>query len=141
MGKRRRRRKMIPVPVASMGDIAFLLIIFFMVCSKFAKDPGVATELPTTIEVTELDDYPLIVVIDKEGTIYFQGEEVGSAKDIEYEVQAFIESIESDDPKLRTVLFRCDRTVIGTHLYEPVIEAIAKGGGRIAAVGKESGSD
>ena len=123
---------MIPVPVTSMGDIAFLLIIFFMVCSRFAKDPGVVIEPPTTVEVDELDDYPLIVLIDKDSQIYFQGEPIASADMVEGEVRRFVEGKEDD--KLRTVLFRCDRNV-GKHVFEPVIEAIAQGGGRIAAVG------
>jgi len=57
---------MIPVPVASMGDIAFLLIIFFMVCSRFAKDPGVSIDPPTTVDVNKLDDYPIVVLIDRD---------------------------------------------------------------------------
>ena len=65
---------MIVLPVASMGDIAFLLIIFFMVCSRFAKDPGVDINAPTTLDVTKLDDYPIVVLIDKENNLFFQGE-------------------------------------------------------------------
>ena len=129
---------MIPVPVASMGDIAFLLIIFFMVCSRFAKDPGVRIEAPTTIEVDELDDYPLVVLIDEEAQIYFQGEPIASAEMVEEEIRRFVEG--KEDKKLRTVLFRCDRTV-KKHVFEPVIEAIAQGGGRIAAVGDPSGTE
>jgi biopolymer transport protein ExbD len=134
--KRRKRRKMIPVPVASMGDIAFLLIIFFMVCSRFAKDPGVSIDAPTTGEVSKLDDYPIIVLIDKEARIYFQGEPIASAEQVEEEIRRFMDG--KEDEKARTVLFRCDRRVVGTHLYQPVIEAIAKGGGEIAAVGDPS---
>jgi len=133
--KRRKRRKMIPVPVASMGDIAFLLIIFFMVCSRFAKDPGVSIDPPTTVEVSKLDDYPVVVLIDKEARIYFQGKPIDSAEQVEEEVRRFVEG--KDDEKSRTVLFRCDRSV-GKRIFEPVIEAIAKGGGRIAAVGEPS---
>jgi len=136
--KRRKRRKMIPVPVASMGDIAFLLIIFFMVCSRFAKDPGVSIDAPTTVEVSKLDDYPIVVLIDKEAQIYFQGEPIASAEQVEEEVRRFVEG--KDDEKSRTVLFRCDRSV-DKRFFEPVIEAIAKGGGRIAAVGEPSRND
>ena len=135
MKKRRRRRTTILVPVASMGDIAFLLIIFFMVCSRFAKDPGVNIDAPTTIEVTKLDDFPIVVLIDSEGTIFFQGEQIAGAEQVENEVRALVEG--KTNQKARTVLFRCDRTV-GKHIFEPVIEAIAKGGGQIAAAGDKS---
>ena len=133
MSHRRKRRKMIPVPVASMGDIAFLLIIFFMVCSRFAKDPGVSIEAPTTVEVSKLDDYPIIVLIDQQAQIYFQGKPIDSAGQVEEEVRRLVEG--KDDEKSRTVLFRCDRSV-DKRIFEPVIEAIAKGGGRVAAVGE-----
>ncbi len=136
MGKRRRRKRVaILVPVASMGDIAFLLIIFFMVCSQFAKDPSVPIAPPTTVDVDELDDYPMVVLIDVEGRLYFQGEVIASPKEIESEVRQLVEN--TDNVKMQTVLLRCDRDV-ERHVFEPVIEAIAKGGGRIAAVGKES---
>jgi biopolymer transport protein ExbD len=126
---------MISPPVTSMGDIAFLLIIFFMVCSQFAKDPGAQHELPTTIDVNELDDYPIVVLIDKESQIYFQGEPVASAEVVEDEIRRFLEG--KDDDHMRTVMFRCDRNV-GKHIFEPVIEAIAQAGGRVAAVGDQS---
>jgi biopolymer transport protein ExbD len=129
---------MIPVPVASMGDIAFLLIIFFMVASRFAKDPGVSIDPPTTVEVDKLDDYPIVVLIDQESQIYFQGEPIDSAGQVEEEVRRLVEG--QEDYKSRTVLFRCDQSV-GKNVFEPVIEAIAKGGGRIAAVGEPSKND
>jgi len=131
----KRRRTLIFVPVASMGDIAFLLIIFFMVCSRFAKEAGVKIDPPISIDVDKLDDYPMVVAIDGSGNIYFQGWKVSDAKELEAEVSAFVEGKTTD--RAKTVIFRCDRTV-GKKTFEPVIEAIAKGGGRIAAVGKKT---
>ena len=138
MKKKARRRTTILVPVASMGDIAFLLIIFFMVCSRFAKDPGVPIDAPTTPEVTKLDDYPIVVAIDPKGNIFFQGKQISGPKQVEDEVRKFVEGKTAE--KTRTVLFRCDREV-GKIVFEPVIEAIAKGGGRIAAVGEKSNDE
>ena len=34
----RKKRRSVTVPVASMGDIAFLLIIFFLVCSSILSN-------------------------------------------------------------------------------------------------------
>ncbi len=121
--------------VSSMGDIAFLLIIFFMVCSRFAKDPGVNIDSPTTFKVDKLDDYPIVVLIDAKGNIYFQGKPITGPEALEAEVQKLTQ--EATNEKMRTVLFRCDRNV-RKHVFEPVIEAIAKGGGRIAAAGDKS---
>ena len=73
------------IPTASMADIAFLLIIFFMVCSRFAKDPGVKIDPPTTRNVSQLDDFPMVVLIDEKGNLYFQGQKVAGHEQIEEE--------------------------------------------------------
>ena len=44
--RRKRKKQAISVPTASMGDIAFLLIIFFMVCSKFSQDVAIKLKPP-----------------------------------------------------------------------------------------------
>ena len=36
--RRKKKRRTVPVPIASMGDIAFLLIIFFLIYSEASKD-------------------------------------------------------------------------------------------------------
>ncbi len=138
MKKPRRRRAKILVPVASMGDIAFLLVIFFVLCSHIPKSPGTHVDPPTTPEVSELDDYPTVVVIDDEGRIFVKGKRIDSAEQVEEEIREAIAGKTSD--RDTTVIFRCDRTR-NQHLFEPVIEAIAKGGGRIALVGVKSKSE
>ena len=126
---------MVFIPVASMGDIAFLLIIFFLLCSHFAKDPGVPITPATTPKVEKLQPYPIVVLIDAKGRIYFQGEKFATADQVESGVRELTDRATTEEA--RTVLFRCDRSV-RKHVFEPVIEAIAKGGGRIAAVGEKS---
>jgi len=47
MNFRRRRRSRAPaVSIVSMADIAFLLIIFFMVTTSFTRDPQLEVQLP-----------------------------------------------------------------------------------------------
>lgn len=127
---------MLLVPVASMADIAFLLIIFFVLCSRITRDPmRIPIDPPTTPTVDSLEDYPMVVQVEADGQIYFQGKEVGGHEQVEEAVRTMVEGVK--DERARTVLLRCDRSV-AKHVFEPVIEAIAKGGGRIAAVGEES---
>ena len=135
MKKKRRHRAAIIVPVASMGDIAFLLIIFFMICSRFAKEAGEKIHPPDTVDVTKLEEYPMIVSIDETGKIHFQGWEVPNAGALESNIRAQVEG--KTTVRAKTVIFRCDRKV-EKDVFEPVLEAIAKGGGRIAAVGDET---
>jgi biopolymer transport protein ExbD len=47
-----RRQSKVDIPTASTGDIAFLLIIFFMVSTVFRKESGLSVTLPEA-EATE----------------------------------------------------------------------------------------
>lgn len=116
-----------------MGDIAFLLIIFFMVCSNFAKESGINLSPPNFPDLEELKQTAVQVSIDEGGQIYLNGQTVDS-KGIEYGVMALLEG--ESNAAHRVVLFKCDRTC-DKAVFEPVIEAISKGGGVIAAMGEE----
>ena len=45
--ERRRRSRAPAVSIVSMADIAFLLIIFFMVTTSFTRDPQLEVQLPS----------------------------------------------------------------------------------------------
>lgn len=138
---RRKQRRRVPVPTASMGDIAFLLIIFFLVCSEVSKD---TTDIQVTLPVSERVERTKAAVaarvaIDQAGQIYFDGSRVESVKDVEWGLRAVLTNTVIDDQ--RHVLFRCDAAVT-KETFEPVLKAIAEAGGIIEAVGdkKESGT-
>ena len=123
------------VPVASMGDIAFLLIIFFLLASEFAKDKDLPITPPTSAQVTKNKVVVAArVAIDSEGVIYLDGTRVESAKDIEWGVRALLVSTVSDEQ--RHVQFKCDAT-LSKETFEPVLKAIAEAGGMIEAVGEK----
>ncbi len=130
----RKKRKPIPVPIASMGDIAFLLIIFFLVCSEAIKDKSnLPVELPQSEHVaTPKVTVAAYVTIDENGEIHFDGARVDSAKDIEWGVRALLTNTVSDDQ--RHVQFKCDKNQ-PKEIYQPVIQAIVEGGGILEAVG------
>ncbi|MGB2820260.1 MAG: biopolymer transporter ExbD [Phycisphaerae bacterium] len=130
----RRHRAQIIIPVVSMGDIAFLLIIFFILCSNFAKKAGKNVEPPVAPRLEALPKPRIYVAVDSERRLYFQGKLIGSAGEIEAELSHNIDPNASVDA--RTVIFECDRSVT-KDVFEPILESIAKGGGIIGAVGKE----
>lgn len=123
------------MPVASMGDIAFLLIIFFLLLSEFAKDKDLPINLPTSPEVEKIEEVVAArVAIDGDGIIYFDGDRVDSPKDIEWGIRALLSKTVADDQ--RHVEFKCD-AALPKETFEPVLKAIAEGGGIIEAVGEE----
>ena len=135
--KLRKSRRVAPaVPLASMGDIAFLLTIFFILTSNFAKDDTRNIKPPSATELAELENQNVSVSIDGDGGVFFNGRPVASPATIEAGVAGFLAG--KKDPKDRIVVFRCDQSV-DKKVFEPVLAAISKGGGVIAAVGEKSG--
>ena len=133
----RKKRKPVPVPIASMGDIAFLLIIFFLVCSEVSKDnSNIQVTLPFS-EHVDKNEFPVAarIALDEGGQIYFDGVQVESAKDVEWGVRALLTNTVSDDQ--RHVQFKCD-AAIPKEQFQPVLKAIAEAGGIIEAVGEKS---
>ena len=117
-----------------MGDIAFLLIIFFMICSNFAKEAGIPVRPPHSPSIERVKQASTIVTIDAEGKVYFQGRRVADARSIEAEVGETLKNAASREGRM--VLFRCDRAV-GREVFEPVMDAITRAGGVIVAVGEK----
>jgi biopolymer transport protein ExbD len=120
-----------------MGDIAFLLIIFFLVCSETSKDRSDLEVTPPVSEHVRKNKLPVVarVTIDKTGTIYFDGDRIDNAKDVEWGVRSLLTRTVSDDQ--RHVQFKCDAT-LPKESFEPVLQAIAAAGGIIEAVGEEA---
>jgi biopolymer transport protein ExbD len=118
-----------------MGDIAFLLIIFFLVCSEAVKDNSkVPVALPFSEHVEKTEATVVArVTIDENGEIHFDGSRVESAKDVEWGVRALLTNTVSDDQ--RHVQFKCDKSQ-PKEVFQPVLQAIAEAGGIIEAVGE-----
>lgn len=131
---RKKKRRTVSVPVASMGDIAFLLIIFFLVCSEESKEKSMDVVLPKSDYVEKVKTQVAArVSIDKDGAIYFNGDRVDGPKDVEWGVRAVLARTISDDQ--RHVQFKCHAGHV-REVFEPVMQAIAEAGGIIEAVGE-----
>ncbi len=130
-----KKRRKVAVPIASMGDIAFLLIIFFMVCSEISKDRPKPMTLPWS-EFVEKEEVNVVarVQIDEDGQIWLDGYQYDSPKDIEWGVRALTANTTDDEE--RKVQFSCDAN-LPKEQFEPVLEAIAAGGGILMAVGED----
>jgi biopolymer transport protein ExbD len=133
----RKKRRSVPVPIASMGDIAFLLIIFFMVCSEVSKDNSKAQLTLPFSQYVEKIEIPVVarIAVDENAEIFFDGYRVDSPKDVEMGIRALLTNTVSDDQ--RHVQFKCD-AALPKESFEPVIKAIAEGGGIIEAVGENT---
>jgi biopolymer transport protein ExbD len=135
MARRKKARRTSDVPVASMGDIAFLLIIFFLLLSEFNKDKPVPMTLPKSGLVEKNKEKPRArVAIDEDGQIYIDGRKVADSSEVEHTLAAKLKDTLSDDQ--RHVQFKCDMSMT-KDIYEPVLQAIAEAGGIIDAIGEK----
>ena len=64
------------IPMASMADIAFLLIIFFLLTSTFVRDTGLNIKLPKADTSQQLPKKAVTVQIDRDGQIRLNGRPV-----------------------------------------------------------------
>lgn len=61
------------IPVAAMADIAFLLIIFFLLTSTFAKDTGLDINLPRAATSQDLPKRDVTIWITRTGEVHIGG--------------------------------------------------------------------
>ncbi len=85
--KKKRRFRRGEIPTASMADIAFLLLIFFLVTTTIDMDKGLGIVLPAEGEEIEIKkDNILNCLINSSGNVLLGGEPI-KIKDIGKEVR------------------------------------------------------
>ena len=125
----KRRKKSLPIiPTASMGDIAFLLIIFFMLASNFMKSANVKAEEPASPDVEQQEPALVSVIYDQEGKLWLQGVEIGMS-----ELAGGVQVAVGDDRKL-PVHVKIDKASTGVD-FLPVIRSLSEAGVRIMLTG------
>ena len=110
----------------AMGDIAFLLLIFFVILAKAQDDSHIIWEPAADEELEQAKNYKASVVIDVKNETYLNGQSIAQAQ-----LEGRLAELLGDaEPTKRTVLLKVhkDATVLQ---FEPVIEAVSKSGGEI----------
>ena len=70
---RKRKRADLVLPLTSFGDIAFLMIIFFMLASNFMKSANIEIDKPHGVELEQQESPKCSVIIDKDRMIWYEG--------------------------------------------------------------------
>jgi len=78
---RRRKRMAMFVSVVAMGDIAFLLIIFFILAGNFMKDNMKFTP-PDSMDVETHEPAQVTVVMDESRDLWLQGVRLDSIREL-----------------------------------------------------------
>ena len=125
----RRRRLSVFIPTASMGDIAFLLIIFFMVTSNFIKESHVNIDWAASRDVERLKESLISVSIDKASNVWLQGQSC-EIQALEGAVRELVHGRSGE-----VVMLKVDKNVLHEK-YGEVIMALSKAEVEIALAGE-----
>lgn len=72
MGKIKVHRASTSIDMTPMVDLAFLLVTFFMLTTKFAPDEPVAVDMPTSVADIKIPDTDILTItISKDGAVFF----------------------------------------------------------------------
>jgi biopolymer transport protein ExbD len=133
MGVRRKKRMPAIVPLASMGDIAFLLIIFFILASIPKGDPKLTRAEAENLG--EIEKTSTSVVMDEDGQCYLQNEKVATEALTGLLKSHFADPNQKGD---RRVVVEIDRN-LPYETYKHVYSSVSEAGGIVMAQGLEKG--
>ena len=116
----------------AMGDIAFNLLIFFVILAR-ATDDSHLQWTPAQAENLQTAGHSAVsVLIDKDNKLYLNGQQVGIA-----ELSGHIETALGNSPQgERTVLLKVHSDTLAQR-FEPVIEAVSEAGGDLVHIVEE----
>jgi len=122
--KIQRKKLTASIPSFAMGDIGFLLLIFFVILARAQDDSHVQWQ-PANLKEVEMVASPLAsVTIDTGFKTYLDGKQISND-----ELASSLASLLGDSPAgQRYVFLKVHREAKATH-FEPVIAAISEAGG------------
>jgi biopolymer transport protein ExbD len=127
-----RRKTRAEVPSMAMGDIAFNLLIFFVILARASDDSHLQWTPAKVSNLKTAGNATVSVLIDKDSKLYLNGQQVGIA-----ELANLIEVELGDAPQgKRTVLVKIHSDTLAQR-FEPVIEAISEAGGDLVHIVEE----
>lgn len=69
--------KLEEINISPLVDIAFILLIFFIVTSVFVEETGVEIQKPQATSAVNLEKNAILIAITAEGKVIYAGREVG----------------------------------------------------------------
>ena len=120
------------VPSVAMGDIAFNLLIFFVILARATDDSHVKWEPAQAAALESTRGSKISVAIDRENKLFLNGQAIGQPQ-----LASRIEELLGDAPAgKRIVLLKVHKDATAMY-YEPVIESISEAGGDLVHVLEE----
>ncbi len=134
--KIRRRKLEVMAPAVAMADIAFNLVLFFLILARTQDESHIKWEAARVPSVQTLPQSNVSVVIEKikgnkdRAELYLNGIEMGDIKTLGSSLEKMLAD---KQPGQRTVLLKVHKDTPAA-TFEKVIEAISQAGGELTHV-------
>ncbi|MCA9113522.1 MAG: biopolymer transporter ExbD [Planctomycetaceae bacterium] len=116
----------------AMGDIAFNLLIFFVILARAEDDSHLQWVPAEAAELQSAGHAQVSVLVDTDNKLYLNGQEVGISQ-----LSGSIEEKLGDAPSgERVVLVKVHRDTTAVR-FEPIIEAVSQAGGDLVHIVEE----
>ena len=122
---KRRERIKVQVPLTSLIDIVFLLLIYFLLTTNFMVEEGIKIKLPQAKAAAPQTEEVITVYVDQQGRAFLGTQEVSIARLFD----RLKDMIGGRENKL--VVVRADRAVILNKAVKVMDVAKAAGAGRL----------
>lgn len=123
--RKRKVRLQVQMPLTSLIDIVFLLLIYFLLTTNFMVDEGIKIKLPQARASAPQTEEVITVYVDEQGRAYLREREVP----LNELLDRLREMIGTERDRL--VVVRADRSVILNHAVKVMDVAKAAGAGRL----------
>jgi biopolymer transport protein ExbD len=127
-----RKKMRVEVPSVAMGDIAFNLLIFFVILARAEDDSHLKWQAATTPKVDKIDQAKVSVTVDINNRLYLNGREIGIAQ-----LAAAIEKELAGAPAERRAVVLKIHNETQAARFEPIVEAVSKAGGVLVHILEE----
>ncbi|MFO7496194.1 MAG: biopolymer transporter ExbD [Desulfobacterales bacterium] len=123
--RRKRPRYGVQLPLTSLIDIVFLLLIYFLLTTNFMVEEGIAVQLPQASAAKPLAEQMLTIHVDPQGRVFIDQQPVALDQLFER-----LKVLLAEDPD-RLVVIRADRSVVLDNAVRVMDVAKAAGAGRL----------
>jgi len=124
-----RRKLNAEVPSVAMGDIAFNLLVFFVILARAQDDSHLQWQPAQSKRVEATEHGRVTVVIDKDSKLYLNGQELGVGQ-----LSSRISDLLGDAAGGRRLVKLKVHKETTAQRFEPVIEAISEAGGDLVHI-------
>ncbi len=117
-----------------MADIAFNLVLFFIIMARAQDDSHLQWEPAKAAPVQRFGQAAVSITVDKEDRVYMNGR-LASILDLSTSIA---NELAREPAGKRTVLLKIHRDTLAK-TFEPIIEAVSKAGGDVVHVLNDEG--